>query len=32
MTLVKAASLAAWLIAVIMGYRMILFFTTFFAT
>ncbi len=32
MTLLKTASLAVWLIAVLMVYRMILFFTTFFAT
>jgi hypothetical protein len=32
MTLLKTASLAAWLIAVVMAYRMILFFTTFYAT
>jgi hypothetical protein len=32
MTLLKAASLAAWLIVAIMAYRMILFFTTFYAT
>jgi hypothetical protein len=32
LTVLKTASLAAWLIAVVMAYRMILFFTTFFAT
>jgi hypothetical protein len=32
MTLLKAVSLAAWLIVVMMAYRMILFFTTFYAT
>jgi hypothetical protein len=32
MTLLKAVSLAAWLMVVLMAYRMILFFTTFYAT